>query len=87
MSFYKEEKRGEADNFISLLAASQGQDKIAILETLAKDTATSNNSIKLALGGDSGALKSWLDFVAGYIYFHTSNPRYKLDDLRLQPMH
>lgn len=83
MSFYKEEMRGEADNFISILSASQGVDKMTVLASLAGDVAKANDSIKVMLRNDPDALEAWLTFMAGYVYFHTSNTRYKLDRLNL----
>lgn len=83
MSFYKEEMRGEADNFISLLSASQGLDKMSVLATLAGDVAKSNDMIQATLRDDPDALQAWLNFMAGYVHFHTSNTRYKLDHLNL----
>ena len=83
MSFYKEEMRGESDNFISLLSASQGLDKMTVLATLASDVAKSNDVIKAILRDEPDALQAWLTFMAGYVYFHTSNARYKLDRLNL----
>lgn len=75
--------RGEADNFISLLSASQGLDKMTVLAMLASDVAKSNDLIKAILRDELDALQAWLNFMAGYVYFHTSNTRYKLDHLNL----
>jgi hypothetical protein len=82
-SFYKEEMRGEQDNYISVLSASQRLAKYEVLQKLAKDVAQTTDRIDKILKDDPAALQVWTVFKAGYFYYHTSNPRYKLDNLNL----
>lgn len=75
--------RGEEDNYISLVAASQGLTKKEVLKKLADDVAKCANQIDNILKGDSAAYDAWSGFKTGYVYLHTSCARYKLDHLHL----
>ncbi|KAF5311046.1 hypothetical protein D9619_007675 [Psilocybe cf. subviscida] len=83
LSFYKEEIRGEEDNYISLVATSQRLAKYDVLQKLADDLARTTEQVNKILKEDPAAFHAWSTFKAGYIYFHTSNVRYKLDQLNL----
>ncbi|KAF5329790.1 hypothetical protein D9619_009251 [Psilocybe cf. subviscida] len=83
LSFYKEEIRGEEDNYISQVAKAQGLTKNEVLKKLANDVANTTNRLNKILEGDPDAYHAWSGFKSGYIHYHISNPRYKLDDLHL----
>lgn len=83
LSFYKEEIRGEEDNYISVISASQRRAKNEVLQKLASDVAKITDQANKILRDDPEALHAWSSFKAGYIYFHTSDARYKLDHLNL----
>lgn len=84
LSFYKEEMRGEEANYVSLVAASQVLAKEEIFTKLADDVAKSANQINNIQKGDLAAYHAWSRFKAGFVYFHTSSARYKLDHLHMR---
>ncbi|KAF9456360.1 isoprenoid synthase domain-containing protein [Collybia nuda] len=85
LSFYKEELDGETVNRISLLAACHQISKIEALGRLADEAVEAHQRILRILSSDAEARTAYLMFCQGFVGFHTSFKRYKLDELELQP--
>ncbi|KAJ8090288.1 hypothetical protein PM082_018884 [Marasmius tenuissimus] len=81
LSFYKEELSMEEDNFASMLAKGSSITKYAAIQRLADDVADADERILKVLADHPRALDSWQSFRKGYVYFHTSSPRYKLHEV------
>ncbi|KXN84673.1 Trichodiene synthase [Leucoagaricus sp. SymC.cos] len=82
-SFYKEELAGETVNFVSLYANAHGIPKLDALKRLAEETAQCYQRGSQLLQSHPEAWKAFRATCAGYIKFHASSPRYKLDQLNL----
>jgi len=80
MSYYKEAKAGETDNYVALRTATCGQSVVDTLEELANRLVHLDERIKAILG-DSPERRTWELFTSGYIEFHLCEPRYLLKDL------
>ncbi|KAL0577773.1 hypothetical protein V5O48_004200 [Marasmius crinis-equi] len=81
LSFYKEELDAEEDNFASMLAKGASITRYEAVQRLADDVADADERILKALEEHQPALDGWKSFRSGYVYFHTSCPRYKLDEV------
>lgn len=81
MSFYKEEIAGDTVNYISVLARSQGVSNMEAFQQLADEVAKSDATVCQILESDPEALDAWVKFKDGYVRFHTSFDRYRLDEL------
>ncbi|KAF9261171.1 terpenoid synthase [Marasmius fiardii PR-910] len=81
LSFYKEEVAGEEENFASMLAKESSISKYEAIQRIADDVAEADKNILRGLADNQLALDSWQSFKRGYVRFHTSCPRYKLDEL------
>ncbi|KAL0564463.1 hypothetical protein V5O48_017584 [Marasmius crinis-equi] len=81
LSFYKEELNAEEDTFASMLAKGTSVTRYDAVQRLADDVAEADERILKALSGYQPAMNSWKSFREGYVYFHTSCPRYKLDEV------
>jgi len=81
LSFYKEELDGETVNIISNLAGCQGISKIEALQQLSKDAAASHLKVLQILSPYPDAQTAYANFSQGYIWFHTSLSRYRLNEL------
>ncbi|KAL0565739.1 hypothetical protein V5O48_016282 [Marasmius crinis-equi] len=81
LSFYKEELNAEEDNYASILAKGTSTTKYDVIQRLADDVAEADERILKALNGHQLAMDGWKSFRSGCVYFHTSCPRYKLNDI------
>ncbi|OCH89690.1 terpenoid synthase [Obba rivulosa] len=80
MSFYKEEMAGETATYIQDRALATGKSRFAALYDLIEDTIAVVRRVRGILG-EGRARDAWEAFVAGYIEFHTNNPRYRLAEI------
>ncbi|KAF8638694.1 hypothetical protein AX17_002016 [Amanita inopinata Kibby_2008] len=80
-SFYKEELVHESVNCISNIARCSGRSKLQVLRDLADESVEAHKEILAVLSQSPEALKAFQHFCTGYVYFHTSSPRYKVSDL------
>lgn len=80
LSFYKEYKDGETDNYMSQLAISNGQTQSQTLRNVAEKLVAIDRRIKNILGS-GGERHAWESFTAGYVEFHLRTPRYRLEEL------
>jgi hypothetical protein len=83
LSFYKEDLDGESVNRISFLAAQSGRSKQAILRDLVEEAVAAHNNVLEILAPHPEALAAFRAFVPGYIGFHSSAKRYRLEELNL----
>ncbi|KAK8064142.1 hypothetical protein PG996_008794 [Apiospora saccharicola] len=83
LSFYKEEKAGEDDNFISQMAMYENKDKIAIVEDLIADVAQAVERIRATIQGKEPYASAVEDHILGYVAFHKLSPRYRLSEVGL----
>ncbi|KII94515.1 hypothetical protein PLICRDRAFT_120583 [Plicaturopsis crispa FD-325 SS-3] len=83
MSFYKEELVGEQVNQVSLIAKCRCITKREALRVLEDQVVAAHDNIVEILAPHEDAACAFKRFVRGYIAFHTSLKRYKLDELDL----
>jgi len=83
LSLYKEEVSGEQTNRVSLLAGCRSMSKLAVMEQLALDALKSDAAIFESLK-DSKARGAYESFRSGYVAFHTSLSRYRLQEILYQ---
>ncbi|KAF9259671.1 terpenoid synthase [Marasmius fiardii PR-910] len=81
LSFYKEELKEDQENLVTLLAKESGITKYKALQNIADDIAEADKIIMNGLAGNQMALECWKNFRRGYVHFHTSLSRYRLDEL------
>ncbi|KAG7086477.1 hypothetical protein E1B28_002428 [Marasmius oreades] len=86
LSFYKEELRGEEENLASMLAKESMITKHEAIRRLADHVVEAERNISKGLAGNQSALDIWKSFKVGYVRFHTSCPRYKLEELFEVPL-
>ena len=83
LSFYKEELVGETTNQVSTLAARTKKSKLETFGELAETTVNLYKRVVKILEGSPESCEAFKHYTAGYVYFHTSIPRYRLEDLDL----
>ncbi|KAK8058120.1 hypothetical protein PG994_008568 [Apiospora phragmitis] len=83
LSFYKEERAGENDNFISQMAMYEDKDKIAVVEDLIEDVAQAVERIRATIKGKEPYTSAVEDHILGYVAFHKLSPRYQLAEVGL----
>jgi hypothetical protein len=81
LSFYKEELAGETINHISNMARCRGVSKIEVLRLLCDEVVTCHLQSLNILSPHHEAHAVYSKFSQGYIDFHTSLTRYRLDEL------
>ncbi|KAG9223244.1 hypothetical protein PLEOSDRAFT_155013 [Pleurotus ostreatus PC15] len=81
LSFYGEECSGETSNRVSILATCEEASKHDILLRLVADASACHHRVLGILALHPASLEAYGNFARGYIGFHTSTPRYKLNDL------
>lgn len=82
-SFYKEERVGEITNHVSTRAARARKSKLETLHELTEMAIDLHKGILEILEGSPEACDAFNNYTAGYVYFHTSSGRYRLEDLGL----
>ncbi|PFH48240.1 hypothetical protein AMATHDRAFT_180831 [Amanita thiersii Skay4041] len=80
-SFYKEELVEETTNCISNMARCGKKSRLQVLQELCEDSVDAHREILAVLARSPVAMKMYKGFAKGYVYFHTSCPRYKLSHL------
>ncbi|KAF9492855.1 terpenoid synthase [Pleurotus eryngii] len=81
LSFYKEECAKETCNRVSVLAQCNAITKYNVPQGLADEAASCHLRICDILSDDAESLNAYNQFAKGYIGFHTSSKRYKLNEL------
>ncbi|KAF8649936.1 hypothetical protein AX16_005474 [Volvariella volvacea WC 439] len=81
-SFYKEELKGETDNFITMKAQVRGSTKIEALRDLAQECNNRQQRVRRVLMEDKEVYDIWMAFIIRYVHFHfAANKRYHLSEL------
>jgi hypothetical protein len=80
LSFYKEELAGEEDNFVHMRAKISGKDLISTLEDICDETLQLIDNISATLA-DKPAHAVFQEYITGYLRFHLSTTRYRLEEL------
>ncbi|KAF9264390.1 terpenoid synthase [Marasmius fiardii PR-910] len=81
LSFYKEEVSGEMRNLATVLAQETLITRNEVIRRLTNDVVEAEANISTGLAGNQRAWDSWKSFRIGYVRFHTSSGRYKLDEM------
>ena len=72
---------GDTRNYIHNRALCTGKPIMTVLEEVKQETIDSAKRVEVILEGTGKYAQSWSDSVRGYMAMHTTNPRYKLEDL------
>lgn len=78
--FYKEELAGDTTNYVSLRAGYERKTSISTLDGVIKDCVAAFRRTRLVLSGRGAYAEAWQTFAMGYVTFHVTNPRYRLDE-------
>ncbi|KAI6783985.1 Trichodiene synthase [Emericellopsis cladophorae] len=87
LSFYKEELGGDDRNYIHNRMTVCGKSVPAVLQETSDEAVACAKRVNAILKGRGIYAQSWNDSVRGYMAMHTTNVRYKLDDLGLGEVH
>ncbi|KAH9944602.1 isoprenoid synthase domain-containing protein [Amylocystis lapponica] len=80
LSFYKEELAGETGNYVHDRATVSNKTAHETLREVIDETVAAMCRIRDVLG-DGEARDAWESFARGYIAFHASSPRYRLQEI------
>jgi len=83
LSFYKEELAGDTVNYVHTRARNENMAPLDVLAEMEQELIRSRDTIHAALKANPSALKTWQEFEQGYIHWHLTQSRYKLEDLGL----
>ncbi|KAI5918190.1 isoprenoid synthase domain-containing protein [Camillea tinctor] len=83
LSFYKEEKAGEKDNYVHVRANYTGKDVFSTLQDIIKEDVECVRRIQLILRGREPYAQAMHDHIMGFVRFHTTSERYRLAELGL----
>ncbi|KAF9468658.1 isoprenoid synthase domain-containing protein [Collybia nuda] len=85
LSFYKESMDNEEGNYVTNRSLVHGKPPIRVLSEVADEAyaAYSRVSKSLKTQGTPEAYKAWMTFVHGYITFHVTQGRYRLEELNI----
>lgn len=72
---------GETVNYVSVLARSQGVSNMSAFEQTAIGVARLDTQLCKILEASQEAYDAWEKFKVGYVGFHTSFDRYRLNEL------
>ncbi|KAG2159168.1 isoprenoid synthase domain-containing protein [Suillus bovinus] len=81
LSYYKEELEGDSVNYLSLMAASRALTKQDALRDLIEKTVQAHHNVLEFLRPRPEAYNAYVRFFDGYIKFHATLKRYKLEEL------
>lgn len=87
VSFYKEELGGDDRNYIHNRMTATGQSIPAVLQETSDEAVSCAKRVNAILKGRGVYAQSWNNSVRGYMAMHTTNVRYRLDDLGLGEVH
>lgn len=86
-SFYKEELSGDTRNYIHNRASCTEKPVLTVVDEVNKEAIQSARRIEAILKDQGKYEQSWKDSVRGYMAMHTTNPRYRLEELNLGEEH
>ena len=78
-SFYKEEKGGETQNYVSQIALLRGVTKHEVLRGLLDETSSTIRRMQGMLTGPERW--AWDEFIVGYTQFHLESARYLMREV------
>jgi hypothetical protein len=81
LSYYKEEIEGDSANYLSLMAASRALTKQDALNELIEKTVQAYHNILEFLKSRPEVYDAYVSFFDGYIKFHATLRRYKLEEV------
>jgi len=81
LSYYKEEIEGDTTNYLSLVAASRALTKQDALHVIIEKTVQAHHNILECLRPHTEAFNAYVNFFVGYVKFHASLKRYKMDEI------
>jgi hypothetical protein len=81
LSYYKEEIEGDSANYLSLIAASRALTKQVALRELIEKTVQAHHNVLEFLRPRPEAYDAYVAFLDGYVKFHASLKRYKLEEV------
>ena len=81
-SFYKEQLAGETGTYVQDRAVATGASTQEVLQVIAGEVVVAVRDAENRLQG-AREKSAWTSFVTGYIRFHTSCRRYRLNELQL----
>ncbi|KAG1860873.1 isoprenoid synthase domain-containing protein [Suillus subluteus] len=81
LSYYKEEIEGDSANYLSLMAASRALTKQDALRELIEKTVQAHHNILAFLRPRPEAYDAYVAFFDGYVKFHATSRRYKLEEV------
>ncbi|KAG2753982.1 terpenoid synthase [Suillus brevipes Sb2] len=84
LSYYKEEIEGDSANYLSLIAASKAFTKQEALRELIEKTVQAYHNVLEFLRPRPEAYNAYVAFFDGYIKFHATLKRYKLEEVMLE---
>ncbi|KAI1130161.1 isoprenoid synthase domain-containing protein [Nemania abortiva] len=83
LSFYKEERVLETDNYMHIRASYEGTGVNEVLRQVIEETVSAHRRIALVLDGKEPYGQLWSDHALGFIAFHKTSERYKLREIGL----
>lgn len=83
LSFYKEEIAGETNNFVHDRVRVTGKNTKAVLLDILDEAVNAVVRARMILKGGKEK-ETWERFLAGYVAFHFTSPRYQLATLTAQ---
>ncbi|KAF4576377.1 terpene cyclase [Pleurotus pulmonarius] len=81
LSFYKEELAGETANHVSIVARCEGKTKEEVLQRITEDTIACHSRLRNILINHKEASEILDQLFEGYVSFHASLGRYRLEEL------
>ncbi|KAG2069211.1 terpenoid synthase [Suillus decipiens] len=84
LSYYKEEIEGDTTNYLSRVAASRALAKQDILHEIIEKTVQAHYNILNCLRPHAEACASYVSFFSGYVEFHATLKRYKMDEIMVE---
>lgn len=84
LSFYKEEAAGETDNLVVNTARAAEITHVQALERITDECVDLNNKVLAIIGNHEAASQAYRVWLYGFVQFHTSLPRYRLEELGIQ---
>ncbi|KAG0703989.1 isoprenoid synthase domain-containing protein [Suillus ampliporus] len=81
LSYYKEEIEGDTVNYLSLMAASRALTKQDALHEVIEKTVKAYHNVLEFLRPRTEAYNAYISFFDGYVKFHATLRRYKLEEI------
>ncbi|KAI1420849.1 isoprenoid synthase domain-containing protein [Xylaria sp. FL1777] len=83
LSFYKEEKAGEKDNYMHNRAFYEGKDIYTVFREVIQEDVEAHRRVEVILRGREPYAKAWHEHAMGFVAMHKAMGRYRLWELGL----